>query len=203
MCRSDGSRRYRTQPFRHALRAHVVGLDQRHETLDREALVRPISYRGGCLGRISVSPERARQRPAKLGLSMPPCLCPSRGRPVTSVENHHAGLPDHLRVGFGGFENERTDSVGPPTGEHPFDDFSDVVDARSAWSAQALHDLRVREEVIEMLRIVPNRETKAKSLGVEAVLQFCDVENLARRLPADPPVLAVDCTFRGWVRWFP
>src|SRR4029450_4747362 len=117
-------------------------------------LLRPIANGCGCLGCISVSPERARQCPAKLGLSMPTCLPPSRWRPVTRVKDHHSSLAPHLWVGCRRFENERTNAVGSPTVEHPFDDRADVLDRRDELSSQSVHYLRVRKEVVEILRIL-------------------------------------------------
>ena len=100
------------------------------------------------------------------------CLRPCRWRPVTSVKDHHSSLAHHLWVGCRRFENERTNAVGSPTVEHPFDDRPDVLDRRDALSSQAVHYLRVREEVVQILRILRSGHTQAKSLGVEAVLQL-------------------------------
>src|SRR5436190_11049984 len=84
MQRSDGFSWYRTKSFRDTLGADVVVRDQRDQPVDGSRLVCPVSDGYGCFGRISVAPVRPYQGPAKLGLSVTPCACPGRGRPVRS-----------------------------------------------------------------------------------------------------------------------
>src|SRR5262245_3014723 len=124
----DGFCRCRTEFLRDALGADVVGRDQRDKPADGPGLTRPVSYRDGRLGCISVSPVRPDHGPAKLGLSMTSCLCPSRGRPAARVEDHEAGLTDDLLVGSRCLENERPKPVASPTPDHPFDHRSNVLD---------------------------------------------------------------------------
>jgi hypothetical protein len=109
MCGRDGFCRHRTESFRDALGPDVVRRDRGDKPVDLWTLMCPVANGCGCLGRISLSPVCPRQGPAKLGLSMTSCLCPSRGRPVACVEDHEPSLADHLRVGCRGLENERTD----------------------------------------------------------------------------------------------
>src|SRR5919202_190573 len=108
MCGRDGCCWDRTESFRDALGADVVGRDQRDKPVDVRTLMCPVANGCGCLGRVSVSPVRPRQGPAKLGLSMTSCLCPGRGRPVAGVEDHEPSVADHLPVGCRGLEDERT-----------------------------------------------------------------------------------------------
>src|SRR5262245_41941617 len=126
--RRDGFCGYRTESFRDALRADVVGRDQRDEPVDGSRLVGPVPDGCGCFGRIAVAPMRPYQGPAKLGLTMISCLCPSRGRPAARIEDHKAGLTDDLLVGSRCLENERPKPVVSPTPDHPFDHRSNVLD---------------------------------------------------------------------------
>jgi hypothetical protein len=56
-------------------------------------------------------------------------------------------LSDHLSVGARSFQDKRTKVVGAPPVEHFLDDRPGAVDRRDRLSAQAMHDLRVREQV--------------------------------------------------------
>src|ERR671935_1571170 len=99
--RRDSFYRNRTESPRDALRADVVGRDQRNEPVDGSTLMCPVPDGCGCFGRISVAPVRPYQGPAKLGLSMTSCACPSRARPAAFVEDHETGLAEQLPVGRG------------------------------------------------------------------------------------------------------
>src|SRR5512133_4177861 len=129
ICGRDGLRRHRTESFRDALGADVVGRDQRDKPVDLSTLMCPVANGCGCLGRIAMSPVRPRQGPAKLGLSMTPCLYPSRRRPAAYVEDHEPSLADHLLAARRRLQNERTKPVGSPTADHLFlDHGSDLLD---------------------------------------------------------------------------
>ena len=107
--RCDRLGRCRADSFRDALRADVVGRDQRDQQVDGSGLVCPVTDGCGCFCRISEAPVRPYQGPAEFGLSMPSRACPSRGRPPARVEDHQARLADHPTVSSG-LENERTES---------------------------------------------------------------------------------------------
>src|SRR6476661_10747104 len=115
-----------TESLRDALGADVVGRDQRDEPVDLWTLICPVANGRGCLGRISVSPVRPRQGPAKLGLSMTSGARPGRGRPVACIEDHEPSLADHLPVGCHGLENEGAKPICSPTADHSFDHGSNL-----------------------------------------------------------------------------
>ena len=128
VCGRDGFRRYRAKSLRNLLGADVVGRDQRDKPVDASTSMCPVPNGCRCFGRISMSPVRSRQRPAKLGLSMTSRLAQSRGRPVARVEDHETSLAHQLSI-RGGLENKRTKPVGSPTADHrSFDHASDVLD---------------------------------------------------------------------------
>src|SRR5919204_5511803 len=168
--RRDGFCRYRTESLRDALRADVVGRDQRDKPVNGSTLMCPVPDGCGCFGRISAAPVRPYQGPAKLGLSMTSCICPTRGRPAACVEDHETGLADHLPVGRRGLENERTEPVASPTADPGFDHGSGFLEPRDGFFAQSMHDLRVREQVVQGFRILRSRRAQAKPVRVEAEL---------------------------------
>jgi len=168
MCGRDGFGRHSAQSFRDALGADVVRRDQRDKPVDVPTLMCPVTNGRGRFGRISVSPVRPHQGPAKLGLGMTSGPFPRRGRPAARVEDHETSLADHLPVGRS-LENERTQPVGTPTADHPFFDHgSDIRERRDGLFAQAPHDLRVREQVIQSLRVRRSWHAEAKPVRVEA-----------------------------------
>jgi hypothetical protein len=170
MQRRDGFCGYRTESFCDALRTDVVGRDQRDQPVDGSGFVCPGPDGCGCFGRISVAPVHAYQGPAELGLSVTSCVCPGRGRPAACVEDHQTGLPDHLSVGRRGLENERTQPVSSPTANPSFDHGSGFLERRNGCFAQAVHNLRVREQLVQGLRILRSWRAEAKPVRVEAEL---------------------------------
>jgi hypothetical protein len=167
--RCDGLSRCRPESFRDALRADVVGRDQRDQQVDGSGLVCPVTDGCGCFGRISEAPVRPYQGPAEFGLSMPSRACPSRGRPAARVEDHQARLADHPTVSSG-LENERTESVGSPTVHPSFDHGSGLVKLGNGFSVQTVHDHRIREQLVHALRISGSWRAQAEPVGAEADL---------------------------------
>lgn len=121
------------------------------------------------LGRISETPMRPYQGPAELGLSVASRACPSRGRPAARVEDHQARLADPPTVSSG-LENERTESVGSPTVHPSFDHGSRLVELGDGFSVQAVHDHRIREQLVHGLRILGSWRAQAEPFGAEADL---------------------------------
>jgi hypothetical protein len=194
ICGRNGFSRHRTESLRDALGANVVRRDQRDEPVDLWTPICPVANGCGCLGRISLSPVRPRQGPAKLGLSITSGACPSRRRPVACVKDHEPSLADHLPVGCRGLENERAKPIGSPTADHSFDHGSDFLDRRDGLFAQALHDLRVREQLVQMLRILGAWHAQAEPLRIKAEFPgrglLSHARDASRSLHAQPNQLA-------------
>ena len=114
-------------------------------------------------------PVRPHQGAAEFRLSMASRAGPRRGCPAARVEDHQARLADHPTVSSG-LENERTESVGSPTVHPSFDHGSGLVELGDGFSVQAVHDHRIREQLVHGLRILGSGRAQAEPFGAEADL---------------------------------
>ncbi len=168
--RCDGLGRCRAESVRDALRTDVVGRDQRDQQVDGSGLVCPVTDGRGCFSRISEAPVRPYQGPAEFRLSMASRARPSRGRPAARVEDHQARPADYPPISRRGLENERAKSVGSPTAGPSFEHCSGLVELRDRFSVQAVHDHRIREQLVNGLRILRSWRAEAEPVRVEADL---------------------------------
>ena len=123
----------------------------------------------GRFGRISAAPVRPHQGPAKLGLTMSSCVRPGRGRPAACIEDHQTGLADNLPVGSRGLDNERPSPsvLQPPI---PSSMVAHVVELRDRFSVRAVHDHRIREQLVNGRRIFQSWHSRQSLFAADADL---------------------------------
>src|SRR4029079_9452003 len=94
---------------------------------------------------------------------------PSGRPPATRIEDHQARLADRPTVSRG-LEKERTEPVGSPAFRPSYDHGSGLVELGDGLSVQAVHDQRIREQLMHGLGVLQSRRAQAEPFRAEADL---------------------------------